>query len=403
VLTTRALTATVVALGIVLAGSAAWAQFPGRVTGTTLFPELPVRGPVVIFPTLTLGAEYNDNLFLNNLQKRSDFIGSVTPSIQVVLEGATYRWAVGYSLTGEKYLDNSQLDNAVQRQSFFIIGSHRLSPQFTLTLNETFVEDRNTNLVGTENIAVGRQKSRSNVFAPGLVWLFAPQTSLRAEVGYALQRYDDPAAASSDAYRILTDVNHNFTPRLVGVLGYEGRYIDVERQLGATTHTARFGATYRFTSALTGTAIVGPTVLVTRDDTSLSPFADVSLTDLFSWGSATVYFSRVVGTAGGLGGTTENTSIGGLVQVTSLLRDLALEAGPRYSTAHSTGGGSAIDVRSFSLDLRATYRFTPWLAGVAGYRFFMQRSDSTGTTLAGDVDQNRVFLGAQFGYPFKFD
>jgi hypothetical protein len=403
VLTTRALTAAVVALGIVLAGPAAWAQFPGRVTGTVLFPDLPVRGPVVIYPTLLLGGEYNDNIFLNNLQKRSDFIGSVTPGIQVVLESATYRWAGGYSLTGEKYLDNSQLDNAVQRQNFFITGSQRLSPEFTLTLNETFVEDKNTNLVGTENIAVGRQKARSNLFAPGLVWQFEPQTSLRAEVGYSLQRYDDPLAASSNVYRVLADVNHDFTPRLVGILGYEGRYIDVERQLGVSTHTARLGATYRFTSAITGTAVVGPTAVVTRDDMSLSPFADVSLTDLFSWGSATLYFTRVVGTAGGLGGTTENTTIGGIVQVLSLLRDLRIEAGPRYSTSHSTGGSNAIDVRSVSLDLRVTYRFTTWLAGVAGYRFFMQRSDSTGTSLAGDVDQNRVFLGAQFGYPFKFD
>ena len=403
-LRTRARTATVVALGVLLAASTAWAQFPGRVSGTMLFPELPVRGPVVVYPTLTLGGEYNDNIFLNNQQKRSDFIGSVTPGIQVVLEGVTYRWAAGYSLTAEKYLDTSELDNAVQRQNFFLTGSHRLSPQFTLTLNEVFVEDKNTNLVSTENIAIGRQKSRSNVFAPGLLWRFDPETSLRVELGYSLQRYDDPNAASSNVYRVITDVNHTVTPRLVGIVGYEGRYIDVERQPGVSTHTARLGATYRFTSAITGTAIVGPTVLVTKKESaSVSPFVDASLTSLFAWGSATAYFSRVVGTAGGLGGTTENTSFGGVVQATSLLRDLILEAGPRYSIAQSTGGGSAIDVRSFSIDLRATYRFTSWLAGVAGYRFFMQRSDSTGTSLAGDVDQNRVFLGAQFGYPIKFD
>ena len=400
----RALTAMLVALGIFLAGSAAWAQFPGRTPGTTLFPELPVRGPIVLYPTLTLGVEYNDNVFLRNDQKRSDFIGSVTPGLQVIFEGATYRWAAGYSLTGEKYFHNSELDSAVQRQNFFLTGSQRLSPQFTLTLNDVFVEDNNTNFVGTDNIAVGRQKARSNVFAPGFTWAFAPKTSLRVEASYTLQRYSDPAAADSNVYRFTTDLTHEFTGRFLGILGYEARYIDVERQFGVSTHTPRVGVTYRFTPQATATVIVGPTVRVTRGESpSLSPFVDATITDLFSWGSATAYFQRSVGTAGGAGGTTENTSFGGLVAVTSLVRDLILEAGPRYSIAQSTGGGDAIDVRSFSLDLRATYRFTSWLAGVAGYRLFLQRSDSQSATIARDVDQNRVFLGVQFGFPVKFD
>jgi hypothetical protein len=404
VLTTRALTATVVALGVFLTASAGWAQYPGRTTGTSFFPDFPVRGPLVVYPTLTLGVEYNDNVFLNNQQKRSDVIFSVTPGVQVILESVTYRWAAGYSLTGEKYFHNSELDSAVQRQNFFLTGSQRLSPQFTLTLNDVFIEDNNTNFVGTDNIAVGRQKARSNVLAPGFTWAFAPKTSLRVEASYTLQRYDDPAAADSNVYRLTTDLTHDFTGRFRGILGYEARYIDVERQFGVTTHTARLGATYRFTPLTTATVIVGPTVRVTRDESpSLSPFVDASITNVFAWGSATAYFQRSVGTAGGAGGTTENTSFGGLVAVTSLVRDLILEAGPRYSIAQSTGGGDAIDVRSFSLDLRATYRFTSWLAGVAGYRLFLQRSDSQSATIARDVDQNRVFLGVQFGFPVKFD
>jgi hypothetical protein len=377
-----------------------------------LFPDLPVRGPVVIYPTLTLGGEYNDNIFLNNAVKRSDFIGSVTPGIQVILEGPTYRWAFGYSLTGEKYLDNSELDSAVQRQNFFVTGSHRLTPHFSLTLNEFFVEDKSTNQVTPEianvpsasaNIAIGRQTSLSNTFNPGLIWEFSPGNSLRSDAAYTLQRYDDPRASSSNTYRWTTDLYHDFTPRFTGILGYEARYIDVERQIGVTTHTPRFGARYRFTPTTTGTVIVGPTVRVSRDETGVGPFADATLVSLFSWGATNAYANHYVGVAGGLGGTTENTSVGVLVQVNTWLRDFIFEAGPRYSLAKSTGGGSSIDVNSLSFDLRALYRFTTWLSGIAGYRFFQQRSSSTSTSLAGDVDQNRVFLGVQFGYPIKFD
>lgn len=402
VLRTRALTATVVALVLSFGTSTAWAQF-SRTPGATFFPEVSVRAPIVLYPTLTLGGEYNDNVFLTNERKQSDFIGSFTPAVRLVLERSTYRWAIGYSFTAEKYLDHSELDAAVQRQNFFLTGSHRLDPLLTVSLSETFIEDKNTNQVGEEGIAVGRRTSRSNSFTPGLTWQFAPRTSLTASLSYTLQRFDDTAAVSSDQYRLTADVNHEFTPRLTGIAGYEARYIDVDRQVGLTTHTPRVGAAYQFTPTLSGSVIVGPSIRVSREETGVSPFANASLTSLYAWGSATAYATHYVGTAGGLGGTTENTAIGGLVHVATLLRDLVIEVAPAYFISKSVGGGGSIDVRSFTLDLRAAYRLTSWLAVVGGYRFFDQRSDSGTTSLARDVDQNRVFFGVQLGYPKRFD
>jgi len=400
----RALIVTVVACVVLLGAPAARAQFAGRTPGATFFPEVPVRGPVVLYPTLTVGGEYNDNVFLSDERKQSDFIISVTPAVRLVLESSVYRWSAGYSLTAEKYLDNSQLDSAVQRQNFFLTGSHRIDPRLTLTLSEIFIEDKNTNLVGEENIAVGRRTSRSNSLTPGFSWQFAPLTSLNASLSWTLQRFDDPAAFDSDTYRLTADVNHDLTARLRGIVGYEGRYIDVESQPALTTHTLRVGAAYQFTPTLMGTLIVGPTVRVSREDTGVSPYASAALSGLFSWGTVTGFASHYVGTAGGLGGTTENTAIGALVQVTTLLRDLVIEGGPSYYLSKSIGNrGTDVDVRSFTFDLRAAYRFTSWLAAVGGYRFFAQRSDSGSTRLAGDVDQNRLFVGVQFGFPKKFD
>jgi hypothetical protein len=398
----RALTVVVAGLAALFLGvPAASAQYSGAAPGAVFFPPVPVQGPVVLYPTLTLGVEYNDNVFLDNDRRESDFILSATPAFQVVLERPTYRWAAGYSFTAEKFIDQSHLDSAFQRQHFYLSGVHRVNPRLTLTLSEVFVEDKNTNLVGEESVAVGRQKARSNSFSPGLTWQFAPRTSLSASFSYTLQRFDDADASDSNTYRLNADVNHDVTARLTGSLGYEIRHIDVEGQPGTTTHTPRVGVTYRFTPTLTGVLFAGPTVWVTRDDTGVSPYVNAQLTNLFRWGSASAYFTHYVGTAGGLGGTTENTSVGGILQVTTLLRDLVLEAAPRFSQSKSLEG-NGIDVRSFTVDLRAAYRFTNWLAGVVGYRFFQQRSDTAGG-LARDVDQSRVFAGVQLGWPIKVD
>jgi hypothetical protein len=117
-------------------------------------------------------------------------------------------------------------------------------------------------------------------------------------------------------------------------------------------------------------------------------------------------YDRYIGTAGGLGGTTENQTITGTLEVTRFVRGLSVALAPRYAIIESDD--DRIDVRSFTLALQATYRITAWIAAVASYQFFQQRSDTvvlsaTGTSLANDIDQNRVFLGLQVGYPFRWD
>jgi hypothetical protein len=48
------------------------------------------------------------------------------------------------------------------------------------------------------------------------------------------------------------------------------------------------------------------------------------------------------------------------------------------------------------------------MAAVARYQFYRQRTNTTitdtrGDVFAADADQNRIFVGLQFGYPITFD
>ena len=60
------------------------------------------------------------------------------------------------------------------------------------------------------------------------------------------------------------------------------------------------------------------------------------------------------------------------------------------------------------MPLQVTYRLTAWMAAVARYQFYQQRTahevrDTAGNLFAADADQNRLFVGLQFGYPITFD
>jgi NAD(P)H-quinone oxidoreductase subunit 5 len=57
----------------------------GGSLGAGFFPPIPVRGPIVFSPTLTITGEYNDNILLDNNRRESDFVIGVTPGARTVV------------------------------------------------------------------------------------------------------------------------------------------------------------------------------------------------------------------------------------------------------------------------------------------------------------------------------
>jgi predicted porin len=368
----------------------------------------PRRAPLTLTPSVTIAEEYNDNIFLNNANRQSDFITTISPGITVDAAGPTYHLLASYFFTAEVFAKETQLSHAFDRHNFSLDALYRVDPRTTLTLADTFTLDTNTNVVGTSDVATGRDRAWSNALALGASWAADPRTTLRGGLTWTVQRYDSAALIDSDVYRLTVGADRVLTPRLTGAVSYELAFFNIDRQEDVVAHTPRVGATYRFTPTLTGSLSAGPIVEVPEDsDLRVSPAVTAFLRQRMPWGSMGVFYDRALGTAGGLGGTTINQSVGGIVEVRTLLRGLTVDFGPRYSKVDSSRG-SEIDVDSFTLPLSATYQFTPWAALVATYQFFRQRSDSvvttsTGAAIAADADQNRIWVGMQFGYPFRVD
>lgn len=400
-----ALAAWVAAVGVYLAPGVAAAQIPGPQPDPQLLQPT-IRAPLTLTPSLTVSEEYNDNILLNNRDKRHDFITGFTPGLTLTAEDPLYRLSLGYNFTAEIYARDPDRNAAFNRHNFSLDSLYRVSPQVTLSLTDSFTFSTDTNLIAAEGVSTGRDRSFSNSVTPGASWQVTPLTTLRLFGSNTIQRFENEALRESDVYRADVSVERRLTPRLSGVLGYQFGYFDIEREDITTVHTPRVGGTYRFTETLTGSAAVGPSIVVRDGDNKIVPTAAANATQRLRFGSVGVFYEGLVGTAGGLGGTTLNQSFGGSVQVTTLMRGLVLDVGPRYTTLDSIHNDS-IDVDALTVPLRARYRFTEWMTGIASYTFYLQRADTTvrtnGSSLANDVDQNRVYVGLQFGYPIKLD
>ena len=416
--------ATVLALSA--AAGTAWAQVPPRPLEPPELPELrrapipprtldpqdlqePRRAPLTITPSLTVTQEYNDNILLDNDDRRSDFILGFTPGVTLALESSTYRLLAGYNFTAEIFFkeENEGRNDAFSRHNFDLDGTWRVNPQLTLSLTDVFAFSSDTNLLAPEGVATGREEAFSNTLAGSAVYALTRLTSLRGTALWTVLRFDDEEIQDSDVYRVGPALEHAFTPRLSGSVGYEFGYFDIEREERTVTHTPRLGVIFRATPTITLSLSGGPSVEVREDSGSrVVPAISAAYRQRFAFGAATLAYDRYIGTAGGLGGTTENQTIIGSLEVTRIWRGLSLALTPRYAIIESDD--DRIDVRAFTLALQATYRINAWATAVASYQFFQQRSDTvvlttSGTSLANDIDQNRVFVGIQVGYPIRFD
>ena len=369
--------------------------------------QMPLRAPLTILPSITISEEFNDNILLSNRDRRWDLITGITPAVNVILESATYRLSAGYNFTAEMYAREPDRNAAFNRQNFNVDTLWRPTEQLTLTATDAFAMSTDTNLISSENVSTGRNRAWSNALGGGIAYRLSPLTTVHGAASYVVQRYSASDLQDSDVYRADVGLDRAFSRFLTGTLAYEVGYFDIRQEPKTWTHTPRLGFSYRITETITVAASGGPTFELRDGDDRVTPAVTASYAQRTFFGSVGANFDRRVSTAGGLGGTTDNTSFGVTVDVITLLRGLTLTLAPRYSIVKSPDS-SRIDIRAVTVPLTATYRLTAWLAAIASYQFYQQRSDSTfrssaGRLVAEDADQDRVFVGLQFGYPITFD
>jgi hypothetical protein len=366
--------------------------------GPDLFNPPPHRGWITLTPTVSIVAEYNDNIDLTGRDELEDFILSAVPGLTLSMQRPEYRLLAGYNFSIDYYADQTDLNGVANRQQGFVDGLYRVDPRLTLTFSERFVYDRNTNIVSVGGIASGSGESWRNTVTPGLQWQATPLTTLGASASYTIQRFsEDTSSQDSDTYRAAVNVDHRFTPRLTGGLEMAVAYIDFEDDPSATTYTPRVGLEYLFTPTLRGFIAGGPSY-ITREDGSddINPAVTVGLEQTFRIGFLRAGYDRSF-TAETIGPTDRQSAFASL-GLTTLQRGFRFEVTPRYTHADESRPGDDRTVESLRVTLSASYQIARDIALIASYSFFAQREDRVD-----DIDQNRVFLGLQYAYPINFD
>ena len=358
---------------------------------------------MTLTPSISVSEEFNDNIFSDNSNRQWDFITSFSPALTLYVNRPDYRLSAGYSFSADVYARESRLNNAFATQTFVASGLYQLTRGLTVTAVDAFTYDRNSHRLTSQNFSTGSQEFWFNHFSPGVSWQMTPLDTVALTGTYDLYRYAHAGSgADSDTYGFQASLSHAFTQRLSGSINYSFTYIDTRGEESSTTHTPTVGFSYALTQTLSASITGGASITLLGGDTFVNPAGTVSLVQTFSFGSASLQYNRGVSVAGGFGGTNDTQTASGTLALTSLLRNLVVAFTAAYSHSESVSSAQprSVDVNSVVANLVATYQVARYVSLFGGYTFFWQRTGGSSLNQV-DVDQNRVRLGVQFGYPIN--
>jgi len=357
----------------------------------------PSPGVWTITPSLQVGEEYTDNVFGTAHNRQSDFISQFTPGLRVSYATTPFTLELGYTVTGEIYADNSNLDNFGDNQTGFLTLGYRPDERWRFNLNSYY--------------------ARTNNPSQFLVTPSAP-------AGAVVVPTVETTRQQTDQFTVSAGGDYKFTPRLTGRASYDFSYLKQEGSEDSFSNTGLLGADYQLTPLDTGFSTVSVSVFEPNTDTSAtlllgwsrqwSPNFTTSVAvgprvtnsdwagaaDLSATYQATREWSFSLAYHLGtslVAGTTGAQNVSGLTATIGYhpLRDLQFGAQGGWTRTWEIGGSRSDSENAYFAGASASYQITTWLTLTLSYTYTLQEQahgDSIGT--------NQVLLALTAAYPW---
>ena len=177
------------------------------------------QGPWIFTPSLYVSEVYTDNVFGTSSNTTSDFITRITPGIGLTYQGPRLNFSGNYSVTGEIYADNSDLNNFGDNQQGTLTLLYRVDPSLTLTLAGYYAKTNDLTVLSGQPAT------------PGVTVLPTSGAGRTETSSYT-------ASASAD---------YQFDAQWSGTAGYTFAAVDPESGPLSTSHTGSLGLKYQLT------------------------------------------------------------------------------------------------------------------------------------------------------------
>ncbi|HMK56987.1 MAG TPA: outer membrane beta-barrel protein [Dissulfurispiraceae bacterium] len=354
--------------------------------------------------SLSLSEQYNDNIFLTNRDKVSDYITLVAPALSLSTRTAQSDILVNYSPTFNFYKDNSDQNSTSHAAS--AVGHYRATDKLTLGLSDTFVSTREAAAIravqGAGPISTSGERITTNTLAGDLAYRITAKISLLANAGYT---YTDTQTGTDDvsSYTGGLGATYLYNSRTTFRINATYTFFDYKTSSNSNSSSYIAGVNYRLTPTLVIDAFGG--VVITKVDepkrTNTGFTGGVSATKTFERGTASISYLQSV--IAGVESTTPVKQQTLTLRYTApVVERLDASASAFYSRYRAIGGtvtAGAEDRDDIGGTADLTYRLLPWLNGFFSYSY-INSNDKTDST--GSYRNNIVTAGIRLSKQARF-
>jgi hypothetical protein len=378
---------TVLAAALALVVLVVGAQIPAGAQPPVVEPARVPPG-FYVTPSLTLSAEFDDNVFVSTTDQRADFITRFTPGIALGYRSEPFTLLVSSSIDAEIFADNTELSDPANRKRAGLELRYTPYRLLTLGLDVTYFETNTpADLVLTTGLQLGRTRATQLDVNPSATYRLTAIDTLRLSYNYTLDTIE--GGLDNTTHRVRAGYSRQLTPVDTGLLGYRLTVFQVEAAPTTITNTPTIGWIRRLGPNTVLTLEGGPRFV---DDGSLEPEAHGRIDHAFRFVKVALDYLRSEAVVVGRPGKVELEAVTGFAEVEPL-RNLKLRFEPGY---YRTFGGVDPTARVYGFLLSGSYPIERWLTAYLGYRFAYQ--DQAGDTL----HHNVVTLSLGVNYPLRF-
>jgi len=142
-------------------------------------------------PAISISELYDDNIDLDNTNEKTDWITTVSPSINLNLISEKNNFSLKYSPSIVRY-KNEEQNNAI-RHSGTLMFNENLTSRFSFNLNDTFTrtEDPVEETQGIYNVRKTRNIYTRNNGTAGMRYIFGPENSFSLTFNHSMLKNED--------------------------------------------------------------------------------------------------------------------------------------------------------------------------------------------------------------------
>ena len=344
----------------------------------TVIPMPLLADEIKLVPGLVLKEEFNDNIFLTTSSRRTDFITTLTPSMD--FSSATERRSVTLS-TGINWL-NYACNTGLDSVDYFVQSgsNYQFDPRLAISAGAGYVRDSRPDRIDQNGLTLKSGSGRQNYQLSGS-YVTSEKSTSTLSYAYSQEGFDNPGIVTTKVHNINVGQDYDLDcflrqAKLAGKVGYSRNLTDTSL---IDNYTVSLGLTKKFHELWNVSLSAGgrythsefAVYASTIRDNDQGWIGNLSINYSGEKTNGSLAFNNDVTTASGRSGATQRTGVSTNVSE-KFTRELSGFFGLGYFWNRSDRNqfsAQAIDEKNLTINGGLRYDFSEYVSLEGNYHF----------------------------------